>query len=76
MKYQDDVLALVNRKIESNKQKKNSKTQKVTNNHIVLENTVSAARNPEARPVMNSFELDQGKLPEYKVKITNTKRQK
>lgn len=69
-------MALISRKIESNKLKKNSKALKATNSHIVLESTVSAARNPEARPVTNSFELDQGKLPEFKVKITNKKRQK
>lgn len=76
LKYQDDVLAIVKRKIESNKLKKDSKSHKAKNNHIVLENTIKAARNPEARPQINSFELEQGKLPEYKVRITNAKKQK
>jgi hypothetical protein len=74
LKYQDEIILLVQRKIQSSKTKAANKP----NNHIIFDAAVKPASNPEYVPApiikeaTNSQEVPkvvQGTLPAYKVSV-------
>ena len=83
LKYQDDILMLVKKKVEAAKTKKKHKKKA---EHIILEDGVKAASNPEAPVPSKSKELSKmfiqdkpklvlvdGELPNFKIKVGKDK---
>ena len=53
LKYQDDIIMLVKKKMESSKTKLKEKAQK---SHVVFDNDFKAASNPEAKKSIKTVE--------------------
>lgn len=73
LKYQEEIVTLVARKVKSSKEKQ-------TNTHVVFENNVQAAHNPEAKEEIYNTEMEEevnklasdyveGQLPKHKIGV-------